>query len=36
MENIEMVLTGLIEPHLDNPRKDLGDLKELNERKILI
>ena len=31
MENIEMILTGLIEPHPDNPRKDLGDLKELTE-----
>jgi len=31
MENIEMVLTGLIEPHPDNLRKDLGDLKELTE-----
>ncbi|MBR0294143.1 MAG: ParB N-terminal domain-containing protein [Acidaminococcaceae bacterium] len=31
MDNIEMILTGLIEPHPDNPRKDLGDLKELTE-----
>ena len=31
MENIEMILTGLIEPHPDNPRKNLGDLKELTE-----
>ena len=31
MENIEMILTGIIEPHPDNPRKNLGDLKELTE-----
>ena len=31
MDNIEMILTGLIKPHPDNPRKDLGDLKELTE-----
>ena len=31
MDNIEMILTGLIDPHPDNPRKDLGNLKELTE-----
>lgn len=29
MDNIEMILTGIIAPHPDNPRKDLGDLSEL-------
>ncbi len=31
MENIEMIPVNWIEPHPDNPRKDLGDLTELTE-----